>query len=139
MERLAGMTQYIVLSELRQKEMHGYDIMATLEKLTDKKPSPGQIYPLLKQLKSLGYVTIRVKSEGRKKLKFYKMTPLGRKFFESMNHRFESWIKAALKSRIKMCAHCSCEILSGGYNKTISGRRMHFCCISCASSFKSHR
>jgi|SRR3989344_3401509 len=121
-------TKYFILAELNGREMHGYDIIASLEKKTGKKPSPSQVYPVLKQMKSLGYVTIKVS----KKRKYYKLTPAGKKVFNVMNRKFETLIRSVLGEKIKSCAHCNCEMISGGVRKS----DLHFCCESCAGSFK---
>ena len=123
-------TKYFILADLARKEMHGYDLIASLEKKTGKKPSPSQIYPVLKQIKSLGYVTVR---KGARKTKFYSMTPKGRKVFDVMNKKFDILIRSALGEKLKSCSHCDCEMISGGVKKG----GLHFCCSSCAGSYKA--
>ncbi|MFA4820020.1 MAG: PadR family transcriptional regulator [Candidatus Aenigmatarchaeota archaeon] len=136
MKNQSSMSKYFILSELSKREMHGYELITRLEKIMGKKPSPSQIYPVLGSMKSLGYVAVRVKNVGRKKLKYYKLTNHGLQFFRAMNKKFELMIRSALKEKIKVCAHCSCEIWKGAYSKNISGKRLYFCCVSCAGSYK---
>src|SRR3990167_7756529 len=102
-------TKYFLLNELSRKSMHGYDIITALGKITGKKPSPSQIYPVLGQLKSLGYVTVKTSLEGKKKVKYYTLTKSGKKFYGAMNKRFEIMMRAAFKEKIKICSHCDCE------------------------------
>jgi len=132
MEEKSNTTKYFILSELSKKELHGYDLMNNLGKITGKKPSPSQVYPVLKQMKSIGYVTIKEKSDGKRKMKYYKLTSSGKRVFGVMNKKFETLIRSALGEKIKSCSHCDCEMISGGVKKA----GMHFCCNSCAGSYK---
>ena len=131
----SSITKYCILTELSRSEMHGYELMKQIKKMTGKKPSAGQIYPVLNQMRSLGYLSVRIKKNGKKSVKHYKMTPSGKKFFSYISKRFDALIRAALKERIRKCAHCDCEMISGGVVKKISGKSMDFCCSSCASSY----
>ena len=135
MKSQSSMTKYYILAALSRKGMHGYELIMQIEKITGKKPSTGQVYPALKQMKSAGYVTAKTKLAGRKKVKSYKITKSGEQFFSSMSRRFESVIEAALKSRIRVCANCRCEIVSGAYR--LGGK--YFCCVSCASTYRLKR
>ena len=128
-------TKYFLIAELGRKKMHGYELMNRLAVVMGKKPSPSQIYPVLNRMKSMGYVTVRTKLEGKKKVKYYTLTKSGNKFYETMNNRFEFMIKAALKEKIKVCAHCSCEMIGHTYMKKIGGKLHHFCCPPCAASY----
>ena len=75
MER--GDFKYLVLEALKDKPMHGYEIM----KVVNEKyggfytPSAGVVYPTLQMLEDLGHVT--VESENGKKV--YSLTEEGRK------------------------------------------------------------
>lgn len=131
------MTKYFVLASLKKKEMHGYELITSLEKMMGKKPSPSQIYPVLKKMKSGGYVIVKHKTVGKRKIKSYHLTKTGHELFSDISRRFDFILSAALKEKIKKCAHCDCEIYSGGYNKKMNGKILTFCCSSCAASFRS--
>lgn len=135
MENKSNTTKYFILNELSRREMHGYEMIARIEKITGKRPSAGQIYPALRQMQSLGYLAVKTRTTGRKKVKYYKLTVSGRQFYGAMNKRFEAMIRAALGEKIKVCAHCRCEMIKGAYTKAIGGKKLHFCCVSCASSY----
>lgn len=135
MENSTNITKYFIMSELSKKSMHGYEIAVSIEKITGRKPSPSQIYPVLNRMRSRGYLDVSSIKIGRRRIKRYKLTAKGKRFFNMMNERFELFLKSVMKSRIKVCAHCSCEIFKGAYRKKISGRRMDFCCVSCAMSY----
>lgn len=64
-----------VLKELNFSDLSGYGLMKRIENFTGRKPSPGSIYPLLKDLKDKGLVD--VKRDGRKKV--YSITAKGKK------------------------------------------------------------
>jgi PadR family transcriptional regulator, regulatory protein PadR len=137
MENQSSMTKYFILAALKKKEMHGYELIMELEKISGHKPSASQIYPVLKKMNSRGYVTSLIKMEGKKKLKVYSITASGRQLFSVISKRFDSIIAAALKEKIKICAHCGCEMLSGAVSKRIGGKLAYFCCNSCMASHKS--
>lgn len=132
MEEKSNTTKYFILSELSKKELHGYDLINSLGKITGKRPSSSQVYPVLKRMKSLGYVVIKEKSDGKRRLKYYKLTPAGKKVFGVMNRKFETLIRSALGEKIKSCSHCNCEMISGAVKKG----NAYFCCNSCAGSYK---
>lgn len=63
----------MILWLLSKRPMYGQEIAQELEKMKGGKPTPGTIYPALKQLKETGAVTSR--KEGRKVV--YSLTPNG--------------------------------------------------------------
>lgn len=135
MESQSSATKYFILLSLGKKGMHGYELISELGRMTGKKPSPGQVYPVLKKMKSLGYLSVSIKMEGKRKVKNYALTSSGKKLFGTMSKRFDTMIRSALKEKIKTCAHCSCEIFSGAYSKKIRNKIHYFCCTSCAAVY----
>ena len=129
---MQSMTKYYIMAALSRQEIHGYQLITELGNITGKKPSAGQIYPILKELQKSGYITMKIYSNGKKKIKSYKMTKSGEKFFSEMTRRFASLLDAAIKAKVKICAHCGCEILKGAYSKN----KLYFCCKPCAGSYK---
>jgi len=78
MER--GDFKYLLLDALKDKPMHGYEIMKVVN---DKyggfyMPSPGVVYPTLQMLEDVGYVTSR--TENGKKI--YTITDEGTEFLK---------------------------------------------------------
>ena len=53
-----------------------------------------------------------------------------------MFERFGDLIDAVIKPKLKICAHCGCEIFKGGYKEKIKGKTLKFCCIYCAKAYK---
>jgi len=68
----------LVLDLLKEKPMHGYEIIKELEKLLGKDVNPGVLYRLMKNLKNKKLVKI-IKEEERGK-KIYAITDLGIKY-----------------------------------------------------------
>lgn len=135
MENLSSMTKYFILSALKAKDMHGYELIMELERVMGKKPSASQIYPVLKKMHASGYVTASVKAKGRKKVRSYRITRDGGRLFNDLNRRISFIISSALKEKIKACAHCGCEMISGAVQKKTGGKSLYFCCNLCAGSF----
>ena len=75
-----GDMKYVILKLLREKPMHGYEVMKELEEHTRGcyKPSPGTVYPTLQWLEDEGLVS----SEDAAGKKVYSITDAGLKFLE---------------------------------------------------------
>jgi DNA-binding PadR family transcriptional regulator len=76
----SGDMKYVILKLLRDKPMHGYEVMKALEERTRGcyKPSPGTVYPTLQWLEDEGLVTGK-DVEGKK---VYEITGAGRAFLD---------------------------------------------------------
>lgn len=72
-----GVLELCVLAELYKREFYGYELVEEISKHIDI--SEGTIYPLLRRLKSEGYVTtyLQESSDGPPR-KYYKLTSLGK-------------------------------------------------------------
>ncbi|HEX9728451.1 MAG TPA: helix-turn-helix transcriptional regulator [Gemmatimonadales bacterium] len=72
--------KYVILKILRDKPMHGYEVMKALEERTRGcyKPSPGTVYPTLQWLEDEGLVDAR-DADGKK---VYEINDAGRAFLE---------------------------------------------------------
>jgi DNA-binding PadR family transcriptional regulator len=76
----SGDMKYVILKLLRDKPMHGYEVMKALEERTHGcyKPSPGTVYPTLQWLEDEGLVAAK-DVEGKK---VYEITAAGRAFLD---------------------------------------------------------
>lgn len=88
-----GYLKLIVLKLLNEEELSGYDIINRTCERTGKKPSPGTIYPLLKDLHKSRFVKIR--KEGKKKI--YSITSSGKKKIKSIHMKREELIMNHVK------------------------------------------
>ncbi len=109
---------------------HGYNILKAISEKLGRHASPGQIYPFLRKLQRLGY--LKVEKNGERDKKVYALTKEGKAFSRSLIERFGAIMETAIENNLKECAHCGCEVYRGGYTKKIGGKRMAFCCRSCA-------
>ena len=71
---IKGYLKYFVLKFLKEADMTGYDLMKHLEIAVGKKPSPGSMYPLLKDMEEQSLV----KSKEKGKTKVYTITKSGK-------------------------------------------------------------
>ena len=72
--------KYVILKLLKEKPMHGYEVMKALEEQTHGcyRPSPGSVYPTLQWLEDEGLVKAQA-ADGKK---VYEITDQGRTFLE---------------------------------------------------------
>ena len=81
---MRGMLSFLILFILSKKSMHGQEVASELAKRRGDKPSPGTIYPALKDLKIAGLV--KEKKKGRTTT--YNLTPQGRKVLDIAKRKF---------------------------------------------------
>lgn len=82
-----GDLKYMILELLRDRPMHGYEVMRALEETSGGAytASPGSVYPTLQSLEDDGYVSSE-EADGRK---VYTITAEGREFLDSNQDRVE--------------------------------------------------
>jgi DNA-binding PadR family transcriptional regulator len=83
LERLRkGTLKLLILEALNDKPMHAYEIIKSIEKKFHGiyKPSPGSLYPVLKQLIEIGMITVEEKDDK----KIYIITDKGKEAFNKM-------------------------------------------------------
>jgi DNA-binding PadR family transcriptional regulator len=76
----SGEVKFVVLRLLREKPMHGYEVIRAMEERTGGcyTPSPGTVYPTLQLLEDEGFV--RAEEAGGKKV--YHITPEGEAYLD---------------------------------------------------------
>ena len=75
-----GVIELCILAKLMQKEMYGYELSVSISKEMDI--SDGTVYPILRKLKTDGYVTTFLSEEsGGPPRKYYLITNSGRNKF----------------------------------------------------------
>ncbi len=86
----------LVLSVLREKPMHGYEIMKALEERFHGfyKPSPGSLYPALRSLLGKGYVTVT----GGERRKTYRITSKGQAYLETCRGELKAHFEEVQKT-----------------------------------------
>ena len=133
-----NLTKFYTLHLLDEGPKHGYEIMDELGKRLGKKPSAGQIYPLLKNFKKSGLITQKIVKTGDRQKKVYTLTERGRTTADRMMYSFSAIISAILEPKLTKCAHCGCKVYEGGHREKIGDRTLMFCCVHCANSYKGH-
>ncbi len=79
--RYRGHLKLLILKMLAEKPMHGYGIMAELEKTYGiPHPSPGTIYPILASLRRSGL--IEAIGEGKREKRLYRTTEKGEAYLK---------------------------------------------------------
>lgn len=133
---VTNLTKFYTLVLLNEGPRHGYELMEELEKRLGKKPSPGQIYPLLKKLERSRLITHKVVKLGDKQKKVYTLTDEGKKTASRAMGRFSDVVSIILEPKLTKCAHCGCKVYEGGHKERIDGKMLMFCCVHCADSYK---
>jgi DNA-binding PadR family transcriptional regulator len=82
---MKGFLSFLILWLIDKRNMTGAEISIELEKRKGSRPSPGTIYPVLKDLKDKGLLAMD-------KNKRYSLTKSGKKELEnSLNHFFQTF------------------------------------------------
>jgi len=81
-----------VLKQLNKEMLSGYDLMKYLGGY-ENKPSPGYIYPLLKDLQKKGFIS--VKKEKRRKV--YSITQKGKNLLKNLENKQREMMKAMVE------------------------------------------
>ena len=82
---MRGFLSFIVLKLINKKNMSGEEIRQEIKIRKGSKPSPGTIYPVLKNLRKNGFIE-EVKNGG--KTKKYKLTKKGQKEIKIATKKF---------------------------------------------------
>jgi len=96
--RMKGFLSFLILWIVNKEKMTGAEIALELEKRKGHKPSPGTIYPVLKDLKEKGLLKID-------DIKRYSLTKQGKdELEENLNLFFDTFCDID-----EMKAHCRCH------------------------------
>ena len=128
---LSSLTKLYALFLLSKKGRSGYELMGEIAKISGKKPSAGQIYPLLAKLKLSGAIVVG--KSGVRDKKTYTLTPKGRELVGSMMKRTDALIAELVKDKVKKCESCECLIYGNPHVKKVNGKNKYYCCPHCAA------
>lgn len=84
---MRGFLSFIVLRLISKENRSGEDIRQELEKRKGTKPSPGTIYPVLKEMRENGWIK-EIKDSGKEKK--YEITLLGKRELKTATRKFIS-------------------------------------------------
>jgi|Deesub1362A_J573_1020465.scaffolds.fasta_scaffold00627_6 DNA-binding PadR family transcriptional regulator len=81
-KHIRGILKLLILKELEKRDATGYELIQKIGAKI-KKPSPGSVYPLLKELANMGFLDVR--GEGNKKV--YSLSEKGKAILEETSKR----------------------------------------------------
>lgn len=89
-----SMSKFFVLCVLNTRSMHGYEITKAVDVATDSccSPTPGALYPVLREFEEGGYVTYIEEVVNGRGRKVYTITDKGREAFRVAT---EVWVHVA--------------------------------------------
>jgi PadR family transcriptional regulator, regulatory protein PadR len=82
---MRGMLGFLILFLLSKHPMHGQELADEIAKRKGEKPSPGTIYPAIKNLREMGFISVEEK-EG--KTIVYTLTQRGKNALKIAKRRF---------------------------------------------------
>jgi PadR family transcriptional regulator, regulatory protein PadR len=82
---MRGMLGFLILFLLSKKPMHGQEIAEEIARRKGEKPSPGTIYPALKNLRQMGFI---LSDEKEGKTIVYSLTDRGKNALRISKRRF---------------------------------------------------
>jgi transcriptional regulator len=100
---LQGTLDLLILKALALEPMHGLGISRRIEQITRGtfQVKPGSLFPALHRMEEAGWLAASWgESENRRRAKYYKMTRLGRRQFESESKVWER-IAAAMSRALE--------------------------------------
>ena len=83
---MRGVLGFLILFLLSKKPMHGQEIAEEIARRKGEKPSPGTIYPALKNLRQMGFISSDDEKEG--KTIVYSLTDGGKNALRISKRRF---------------------------------------------------
>jgi DNA-binding PadR family transcriptional regulator len=83
---MRGMLGFLILFLLSKKPMHGQEIADEIAKRKGEKPTPGTIYPALKNLREMEFISSKDEKEG--KTIVYTLTERGKNALRISKRRF---------------------------------------------------
>jgi PadR family transcriptional regulator len=136
---LTDFSRFYILQLLFERQIHGYQIMSSIEERLGQKTSPSLVYPFLKRLEEQGLVRCESKNYGHKMRKIYSLTASGRSLCVKLFRQFTTLVSTAIEPSMQVCAHCGCRVYKDAYYEGIEGRKIAFCCKYCARAYRGDR
>ncbi len=131
--RVTSLSKLAAVLLLLERPRHGYELIKEIKDKFKYPVSAGQVYPFLSSLSRAKFV--KIEKSGSRDKKVYTLTPAGREFSNNMLKNFDELIELALSKKVHKCCHCGCKVLGKGHTVKKGGKKLHFCCPSCARSF----
>jgi PadR family transcriptional regulator PadR len=97
---VTSLSRGIILWLINQEPMSGYEVVKELERSTGQHLTSGLIYPLLYELEKDGFIVGEWTQKGRRRTKYYSITPSGTELLNRLRVLFEMPLREALKDFI---------------------------------------
>ncbi len=97
LEVLQGTLDMLILKAVSLGPLHGYGILLRIEQLSRERLliQQGSLYPALYRLEHQGWIASAWgESENRRKAKYYRLTPAGKRRLQDEAHRWRSMAEA---------------------------------------------
>ena len=91
-----GALELMILKSLSWRPMHGYALAQRLKDISEDylQIEEGSLYPALHRMEQSGWVSSKwALTETKRKAKYYKLTPVGRKQLKEAEESFEQLVK----------------------------------------------
>ena len=87
-----SLVKLLILNFLSKKDYYGNLLIETISKTFNNKwePSPGMIYPLLRDLEEKGYIRGWWTEPDKKTIRYYKITDEGLEYFKIIKKNYKS-------------------------------------------------
>ena len=95
--RKKGSAELLVLAQLEDRPLHGYEIGLEIERKTRGAVSfqIASLYPVLYRLEHKGLIVGRwIEKAGQRRRRYYKLTPAGRKVLSEQRHSWSEFVAA---------------------------------------------
>jgi transcriptional regulator len=95
--RKKGSAELLVLAQLEDRPLHGYEIGMEIERKTRGSVSfqIASLYPVLYRLERKGLIAGRwVEKAGQRRRRYYKLTPAGHKFLSEQRRSWSEFVAA---------------------------------------------
>ena len=95
---ITAMVKLLILNMLSKNYMYGNQIIDNISlKLHEKwAPSPGMIYPLLRQLEDEGYIVGWWSDPVKRSTRYYKITEEGSKYYKILKKNYQGLINDSI-------------------------------------------
>ncbi|MDE1870738.1 MAG: PadR family transcriptional regulator [Candidatus Micrarchaeota archaeon] len=120
--QIKSTSRLFVLLLLNERKRHGYELIKQLGEKLGSKPSPGQMYPFLKQLKKNRYIS----SEGKeaRDRQIYYLTPEGKRFVGQVLYNLDYLFNIAVQPKLRPCERCSNTIFDPDRSAAVGLKRV---------------
>lgn len=108
-----SLSKFFILCVLNQRSMHGYEVAKAVETTTQGccSPTPGALYPVLRDFEGGGYVTATSEVVNGRERKVYSLTDRGREAFQVA---VEAWTNVGACVTAGAAGRCDADGISSG-------------------------